>query len=385
VVVPANEAIPNPLLRQAREARNLTQDEVADGLMQLGAKGATGGLVSKWERGICRPNRFHRRLLCQFFDASPQELGFTAGITRSGSKVSEDALVDALLEPAGATVKLSWLVWYGNADAAVVDRVVALIGKLTDFTASNQGNLRRPSIQLLAAAHEMLGKVAFDGLDYPTAYGHFLKMERLGEVAGDSELRALAAVHQGDRLRRRGEYGLAVQRLEAAVPAASGVGGVVEGMRQQTLARAHAEYGHRDAFLQAIHAAEAQAAGVGAEAADWGNEFTITNVRHERAHGHTLLWEPDVALGIYLATESGLHPISLRDIGNLTILKAQAHTYAGNVDVGVNLAIEGLGFARRYGSARHVSRVQRMYDRLSDTPIGTSTRMRDLADALRAA
>jgi transcriptional regulator with XRE-family HTH domain len=385
VVVPANEASPNPLLRQAREARNLTQDEMADGLTQLGAKGATGGLVSKWERGICRPNRFHRRLLCRFFDASPQELGFTAGLTQSGPEVSEDALVDALLEPAGATIKLSWLVWYGHADAAVVDRVVALIGKLTDFTASHQGNLRQPSLQLLAAAYEMLGKVAFDGLDYPTAYGHFLRMERLGELAGDSDLRALAAVHQGDLLRRRSEYELAVQRLEAAVPAASGVGRVVEGMRQQTLARAHAEYGYKDAFLQAIDAAEAEAAGLGAEAADWGNEFTITNVRHERAHGHTLLWEPDVALGIYLATESGLHPISLRDIGNLTILKAQAHTYAGNVDVGVNLAIEGLGFARRYGSARHISRVQRMYDRLSDTPIGTSARMRDLADALRAA
>jgi hypothetical protein len=38
VVVPANKAVPNPLLRQAREARNLTQDEVADGLMQLGAR-----------------------------------------------------------------------------------------------------------------------------------------------------------------------------------------------------------------------------------------------------------------------------------------------------------------------------------------------------------
>lgn len=88
MVVPANEAVPNPLLRQAREARNLTQDEVADGLMQLGAKGATGGLVSKWERGICRPNRFHRRLLCKFFDASPDGLGFTAGITQSGSEVS---------------------------------------------------------------------------------------------------------------------------------------------------------------------------------------------------------------------------------------------------------------------------------------------------------
>ncbi len=354
-------------------------------LVQLGAKGATGGLVSKWERGICRPNRFHRRLLCQFFDASPEELGFRTSALPASSGASEDALVDALLEPAGATIKLSWLVWYGNADAGVVERVTSLIPKLTDFTATHQGNLRQPALRLLAAAHEMLGKVAFDGLDYPSAYAHFLEMEQLGEAAGEVDLRALAAIHQGDLLRRRGDYELAVQRLTAAMPSAGEVAGVVEGMRQQTLARAHAEHGHRNAFLQAIEAAEAQANALDAGTTDWGNEFTLTQVRHERAHGHTLLWEPEVALGIYLATEPEMHPVSLRDLGNFTILKAQAHTYAGNVDVGVDLAIEGLRFARRYGSARHVSRVQRMYDRLSATPIGTSARMRDLADALQAA
>src|SRR5206468_4737865 len=52
VVVRANKAVANTLLRRAREALNLTQDEVAEGLVQLGAKGTTGGLVSKWERGI---------------------------------------------------------------------------------------------------------------------------------------------------------------------------------------------------------------------------------------------------------------------------------------------------------------------------------------------
>jgi len=385
VVVPANEAVPNLLLRQAREARNLTQDEVADGLIQLGAKGVTGGLVSKWERGICRPNRFHRRLLCQLFHATTEELGLAAGVQPSGSEVSDDALVEALLEPAGATIKLSWLVWYGNADASVVERVAALITKLTDFTAMHQGGLRQPALRLLAAAHEMLGKVAFDQLDYRAAYAHFLEMERLGEAAGDGGLGMLAAVHQGDLLRRRGDYDLAVQRLEAAAPRGPELVGAIEGMRQQTLARAHAEYGHRDAFVAAIEAAEAQASELGSDAGDWGNEFTPMAVRHERAHGHTLLWEPRTALDIYIETEPELRPVSLRDIGNFTILRAQAHAYAGDIDRGVELAIEGLAFARRYGSARHVSRVQRMYDRLSGTPVGSSPRMRELADALRAA
>jgi transcriptional regulator with XRE-family HTH domain len=382
MVVPAGEAVPNVLLRQAREARNQTQDEVADGLIQLGAGGVTGNLVSKWERGICRPSRFHRRLLCQFFEVTPEQLGF--GGTSSGGP-PEEIIRAALLEPAGASVKLSWLVWYGTADAAVVDRVTTLIDTLSEAVRSNEGPLRQPARQLLACGHEMLGKVAFDRLDYGTAYGHFLTMQQLGEQLGDATILELAAIHQGDLLRRRGEHELAVQRLENAASYAPEATDAVEGLRHQTLARAHAEYGYKDAFRQAIELAEAKARELQPGERDWGSEFGLMGVLHEKAHGYTLLWEAEQALDIYAETEAALRMASLRDLGNFTILKAQAHAYAGNVDVGVKLGMDGLAFARRYGSPRHASRVQRMYDRLSQTPIGTSTRMRDLAEALRAA
>jgi hypothetical protein len=114
-------------------------------------------------------------------------------------------------------------------------------------------------------------------------------------------------------------------------------------------------------------------------------------VLHEQTHGFTLLWEAERALDLYAETQAAFQTASLRDLGNFTILQAQAqaqaqaHAYAGNVDDGVRLAIDGLAFARRYGSARHVSRVQRMYDRLQGTPIGSSARMRDLTEALQAA
>jgi transcriptional regulator with XRE-family HTH domain len=382
MVVPIDRAIPNLLLRQAREARNLTQEEVADGLIQLGAMGATGGLVSKWERGVCRPSRFHRRLLCRFFDATLEQLGLGA---TSSAQLPEEVLRATLLEPARGSVKLSWLVWYGTADTGVVDRVTDLMGQLSDVVTDHEGSLRQPAMQLLACGHEMLGKVAFDQLDHGTAYGHFLEMQQLGEALDDGNILELAAVHQGDLLRRRGEYELAVQRLESAAVYLPRAAGAVEGLRQQTLARAHAEHGRRDAFCQAIERAEAAARQLRPDVEDWGSEFNLMDVLHEKAHGHTLLWEAERALYIYADTESWFRTASLRDLGNFTILKAQAHAYAGNVDVGVQLGIEGLAFARRYDSPRHVSRVQRMYDRLSGTAIGSNARMRDLAEALRAA
>jgi transcriptional regulator with XRE-family HTH domain len=382
MVVPASQAVPNALLRQAREAKDRTQDEVADGLIQLGARGVTGNLVSKWERGICRPSRFHRRLLCQYFEAAPEQLALARV---SSPAVPEEIIRAALLEPARASVRLSWLVWYGTGNSTVVDRVTGLIESLSAVVRSYEGPLRQPAWELLARGHEMLGKVAFDRLDYATAYGHFLEMEHLGEQLGDAGVLELAAVHQGDLLRRRGDYELAVQRLETAAPYAAAATGAVEGLRQQTLARAHAEHGRREAFVRAIEAAEANARDLRPDEHDWGSEFDLMGVLHEKAHGYTLLWEAERALAIYAETEAALRMASLRDLGNFTILRAQAHAYAGNVDVGVTLALDGLASARRYGSPRHASRVQRMHDRLSQTPIGTSARMRDLAEALQAA
>jgi len=382
MVVPRDQAVPNRLLRQAREARELTQEEVADGLIQLGAGGVNGGMVSKWERGICRPSRFHRRLLCQFFEATPEQLGFRRG---TPSAVPEETIRATLLEPARASVKLSWLVWNTTGDVSVVGGILTKISQLSDVVTQHEGGLRQPALELLAGGHEMLGRVAFDGLDYGTAYGHFLKMEQLGEHLGDADIRELAAIYQGDLLRRRGEYELAAQRLQSTEPYTPQVTAAVEGLRHQTLARAHAEYGQREAFVMAIGRAEEAARELEPGTEDWGNEFGLVPVLHEKAHGFTLLWEAERALDIYAETQAGFQTASLRDLGNFAILRAQAHAYAGNVDTGVRLALDGLAFAKRYGSARHVSRVQRMYDRLQDTPMGSSARMRDLAEALRAA
>ena len=170
----------------------------------------------------------------------------------SSAAAPEAVIRAALLEPASVSVKLSWLVWYGTADATVIGRVTNLIGQLTDAVTDYEGPLRRPAMQLLARGHEMLGKVAFDQLDYATAFSYFLKMQRLGEQLGDCNILELAAIHQGDLLRRRGEYDLAVQRLESAACYAPEAIKAVEGLRQQTLARAHAEHGDKDAFCRAM-------------------------------------------------------------------------------------------------------------------------------------
>src|SRR5581483_2872888 len=95
-----------------------------------------------------------------------------------------------------------------------------------------------------------------------------------------------------------------------------------------------------------------------------------------------MLWRPEKALDIYSQTDK-LKPFRpLREMGSYTIVKAQAHSYSGNLAKGIALAVEGVELAYGYGSRRHISRVQAMYDRLRVTKLGKNARMRDLKDAL---
>ena len=228
-----------------------------------------------------------------------------------------------------------------------------------------------------------MGKIAFDQLNYPNASGYFQQMHELGEELNNPDIIALSMIRQGDLLRRRGRYELAIRCLEAAKPFADTGSSATNGLRWQTLARTYAEFKQRSLFLNAIEKAQEAAEHIQPELDTTNNQFTLIGVLQEKGQGHTLLGEPQRALDMYRESER-IQPFRpIRDLGVLTILKAQAHAYNGNIDKGVNLALRGLTLAQEYHSKRHISRIQRMYDRLLVTPLGRHPRLEELQDALR--
>src|SRR5579884_1360527 len=65
------EKVPNLKLRNARMGKNWTQQDVADRI------GTIALSVGRWERGETFPNAYYRQQLCDLFEKSPEELGFT--------------------------------------------------------------------------------------------------------------------------------------------------------------------------------------------------------------------------------------------------------------------------------------------------------------------
>jgi len=66
----AAQAIPNYLLRAARQERGWTQKDVAD---RIGAPLDLN--VTRWERGTAKPSAYYVQKLCELFGKSPSELG----------------------------------------------------------------------------------------------------------------------------------------------------------------------------------------------------------------------------------------------------------------------------------------------------------------------
>jgi transcriptional regulator with XRE-family HTH domain len=373
------------LVRAFREQRGWTQQDLAE------RWGFTREYVSQIELGKRKLYGEESVMrLAEVLDIPLERLQAIGKYVPHGARTAEhlaqadDALLEALIDPARATVKLSWLVWYANSDTTVVQQLAEIVARLETAATERRGRLRAAALDLLAYAHEMMGKVAFDRLAFPDAVAHFQEMHELGRELNNPDITALALTHQGDVARRRGRYESATHHLQAAESFAKAGRTQTQGLRWQTLARCHAEYGNKPAFLRSIDVALATATHLPDHEEASSNDFTLQEVTLEQAQGLTLLWEPLRALEIYNRPEHQAAFRPLRELGNFTILRAQAYAYAGEVDEGVRLAIEGLALARRYNSPRHVSRVQRMHDRLSVTPHAGSSGLKVLADALRA-
>lgn len=371
------------LVRIYRRERKLSQQQLAD------QWGYTREYVSQIERGKRKLDRVQQvSRLAEILEIPTERLeAIGKGIPQHktiAEKLSEadNKLFQALLEPAQATVKLSWLVWRGDGDITTIDNLVALIERLEETMTSYRGMFRQPVQQLLAYAYEMMGKFALDRLDYPKANGYFYDMHQLGEELKNQDIIALAMTHMGDILRKRGRYDSAIRCLLAAEPYAKTAESFISGKRWLTLARVHFESGDETSFLKAIDKAQNIAIQSRPNLETKYNQFDLVEVLQEQAQGYTMLWQPQKALNVYKETDH-LRPFRpLRDLGSYTIIKAQAHAFSGDIEQGITLALNGLELAKRYHSTRHIARVQKMYDRLRTTPLGQHPRLRDLREAL---
>ncbi|MBA2391457.1 MAG: helix-turn-helix transcriptional regulator [Ktedonobacteraceae bacterium] len=374
------------LVKSFREQRGWSQGELAE---RWGHTREYVSLIERGKRKLSKQEQVNR--LADLLEIPTEQLDAVGkGIPQRHVHAekpadADDILLQTLLEPSLATVKLSWFLWLADGEnISISDNLANLIERLDEALTKHHGQFLKPAQKVLACAHEMQGKIAFDQLRYTDAVGHFQEMLDLGTELHDANILALAQIHRADVLRKRGRYEASVRILNSIPPIEDLASRYIEGVRWQILARTHSGFGYEDAFLDAIDHAEEIATNTKETIDTQYNQFNLVEVLQEKAQGYTMLWQPEKALNIYPRTDQ-LKPFRpLRELGSYTIIKAQAHTYSGDVEKGIGLAIRGIELAHSYGSQRHISRVQVMYERLQLTRLQKHPRVKDLKEALRS-
>lgn len=373
------------LVKSYRKQRGLTQEEVAE------KWGHSRGYVTQIERGQRKLDSTTQLIkLADLLEIPTEKLeaigrGIPERKKDTASKGDGSDVLQMLLNQSKDMVRFAWIAWYADSAPYIEEKLHNLTSELDHALAIYQGEFVKPAQQLLAYAHQMQGKIAFDRLDYASASAHFSEMIDLGEELNNPDIIALGMVHQGDLLRKRGRYETALRRFEAAKLYADASDPGIQGVRYTFMARAHYLYGKEDDFKRAIDPALEIASNMKDTLENRSLQFSLDEALQFQAAGYTMFWKPEKAIEIYKETDR-LRPFRpLREQGSYNIEKAQAYLHLEDLDNGVAFSLKGIGQASSYHSRRHILRLEAAYNRLRARPIGRDTRLITLHDALEDA
>lgn len=296
---------------------------------------------------------------------------------------ADSALLQMLLAPGKDMVRLAWLAWYADSAPYIEENLRDLVLNLDQALTSYRGEFVAHAQQLLAYTYQMLGKIAQDRLDYTAAGAYFSEMINLGRELNDSDIITTAMVHQGDILRKRGRYEASLQCFEAAGPYAETATPGVRGRRFMIMGRAYASHGNEKQFLHVADRSLEIAERIKDTLDNLANEFSFVDALQEKAQGFTVLWKPEKALEIYKETDRLRPSRLLRDKSSYTIVKAQAYSYMGDLDKGLEYALQGFRLASQCRSKRYIDRLETMYNRLRVTPMGDDRRVKEIGNILK--
>ncbi|RAQ97722.1 helix-turn-helix domain-containing protein [Thermogemmatispora tikiterensis] len=374
------------LIRTYRRLRGWSQADLAQ------RWGYSREYVSQIERGQRKLDSLQQVLRLADLLGIPQDQldAIGRGIPRRSIPIqrpeqADSAILQMLLAPSRDMVQLSYLLWIADQAPSLEDKLHDLVSQLDQALISYHGDLLKPAQQLLAYAHQMLGRMAVDRLDLAAAAGHFSEAVALGEELRDPDLLTIGMVYQGSLLRKRGRFSTAIRCFEAAHQYLQGASTATQGMYYVNFSTVYADSGQHEPFLRCIDQALDLATTHKESIAGLANDFSLDDVLWAKAGGLAELWKPAEALKIYEQTDK-LRPFRpLRELGAYLIDKGEAFLRLGELDEGISLSLKGIELATSYQSRRQLGWIEKTYQRLRVLPIGKDKRLDTLKDALSEA
>jgi tetratricopeptide (TPR) repeat protein len=369
-----------------RKRRNLSLTALSTRIAATGSQFVSPKTLNRWEKGETPLPEWAITEVARALKVSEEELlhGPREADPRLPVNVS-GAYTGLDVEIADRVITMGYTSWFASRPESARNAVQSIVPWLeTMQRRAVHAPQAREGKRLLARGYELLGALALDRLDNEEAIQQFRRALTLSEELRDPDLTAAHTTQLGDAYRRKGEKETALGFMEAALANARAAERSTRGYILEMLAYTYADAGNEPAFRRHIeeatdllgHSGEGQGAGQ----RDF-IPFEVLEIYRKalRDFGH-----PVQALGFLDQAERALvsRPNVPRWHAVLTISKAQALCDAGELDAGVQLAIQGLLLAHACQSPRQMNRVHKLLRKLEASDMASSPALVPLREVI---
>jgi transcriptional regulator with XRE-family HTH domain len=271
----------------------------------------------------------------------------------------------------------------------LIGPVLAQIEVLEDLRHGVRAPYANPLYQVMAQHAEMAGWLLQDRGDLAAASDWSRRAAEWAQCAGDATMAAYMLVRQSNIAVLAQDYNVVVQLAAAARRAPGDVDPKLLALAAQQQARGHARLGeNRECFalLDQAAATLGRHPDVSVDGAPvYLHQYDMKTLTEQSASCYQVTGQADRAVSILEATIAATSPSLVRDQGHLTAKLAVAVTRTRHPDPGraASLGMDALSAARQTGSARIISELRTLDQRLSARwPLHPASR--ELHEALAA-
>ncbi|GCF07251.1 helix-turn-helix domain-containing protein [Dictyobacter arantiisoli] len=338
------------IVREYRDKFNLTQEQLAHDLS------VDVRTLRRWESGETVLNDVRElRRVADLLGAEPERLG----ITKSTYTAVTLEQVDSMLEHIWYLIDVARSM---EADMLITKLIQDLNAQLTD---ENVELLRR-----LAQALHLAGYVKSVTTRSNEAYHslhQYAEMERVARLIQDDTLLNIALTYEGDMYCRGGNIQQGIQYLEAARDTTPRADTAARGNGIQLLGRAYLRVNQIKSFEQAMAQAEELSQQIDPRHSSTRGQYSLGTVYEEYGRSYTRLGKIQPAMDYLDKAEKTLEPTKHWEI-LIKTARAMALVRGGEIQSGVQLAVESVEQCREYGTVRLMERIygiQNHIDRLT--------------------
>ena len=294
-----------------------------------------------------------------------------------------DLTIDEWLDNAESLINLSWEAWFASRPKQAGRELSRLLPKLQHLLYTPVLSTHKLRIQeLIIRCHGLLGVISLDALENNTALFHYTHAHQIATEIHDVDQAITYLALIGDVLRRQNEKQQAISRMEHARDQAINASRATQGHVLQLLAYTYADTGNEPAFEHTIQKATDLLAFTGEARDTVGKEFVPFEIYEIRGKASRDLGKPIDALKYLDLAEKTLRAEAAtpRWHALLDISKGQAHSDAGDLINGIDLASRGFLLAYKCQSPRQMNRVRKLLRKLEAGPLKGEKKIGELKE-----